>query len=125
MSNGKLWAGRILGVVPALLLLVDGVAKLLKPAPVVEGTLKLGYSESVIVPLGVVLTLCVIAYLIPRTSVLGAILLTGYLGGAVDAHVRAGDPLWMILFPVAFSTFLWGGVWLRDERLQKLLPLRQ
>ncbi len=123
MSKGRLWGGRIMSGLPALFLLADGVAKLFKPAAVVEGTVKLGYSESVIVPLGIVLTLCVITYIIPKTSVLGAILLTGYLGGAVNTHVRAGDPMWMILFPVVFGAFLWGGLYLRDERLQKLVPL--
>ncbi len=125
MNNRKLWGGRIMGGLPAILLLADGVAKLIKPAPVVEATVKLGYAENVIVPLGIVLTLSTIAYLIPRTSVLGAILLTGYLGGAVNTHVRAGDGWFEILLPVVFGIFLWGGICLRDERLQKLVPLAE
>jgi hypothetical protein len=110
---------------PALFLLVDGVAKLFKPAWVVEPTVQLGYAESVIVPLGIVLTASTVLYLVPRTAVLGAILLTGYLGGAVNTHVRSGDSLFSILFPVVFGALLWGGLVLRDARLQALLPVRR
>jgi hypothetical protein len=117
------WAGRIVSWLPALFLLVDGVAKLFKPAPVVEGTVKLGYSESVIIPLGIVLIACTILYLIPRTAVLGAILLTGYLGGAVATHVRAGDGAFGVIFAVTFGVLLWLGLYLRDQRLRALLPL--
>ncbi|MGH9798875.1 MAG: DoxX family protein, partial [Blastocatellia bacterium] len=100
-ASGKtLWAGRILSVLSALFLLMDGVAKLFKPAPVIETTVKLGYLESVIIPLGIVLTLCTIVYAVPRTAVLGAILLTGYLGGAVATNVRAGEGAFPIFFPV-------------------------
>lgn len=124
-SRKMLWAGRILSGLPALFLLADSAGKFIRPAPVVEGTIKLGYSESVILPLGVVLLVCTVLYLIPRTAVLGAILLTGYLGGAVDANVRAGNPLFShILFPVCFGVFLWGGLYLRDARLRALIPLR-
>ena len=125
VSKGKLWAGRIMSWLPALFLLVDGIMKLFKPAPVVEATVKLGYSESVIVPLGIVLTLCTILYLIPRTAVLGAILLTGYLGGAVATHVRAGEGLFPIFFPIIFGILLWGGLYLRNHHLPKLIPLHQ
>src|SRR5207248_6504119 len=100
VSKATLWAGRVLSGVPALFLLVDGVMKLFKPPQVVEPTLRLGYPEGVIVGLGVVLLSCLLLYLVPRTSVLGAILLTGYLGGAVATHVRVGDELFPVLFPV-------------------------
>lgn len=125
VSKKALWTGRILSALAALFLLVDGVAKLFKPAPVVEGTVQLGYPESVIVGLGIVLTACTILYLIPRTSVLGAILLTGYLGGAVATHVRVGGPLFNVIFPVVFGALVWGGLFLRDTRLRALIPLRQ
>ena len=82
-----------MSALPALFLFVDGVAKLVKPAPVVEGTLQLGYPESVILGLGIILLTCTILYVIPRTAILGAILLTGYLGGAIATHVRVGNPL--------------------------------
>lgn len=125
VSKGRLWAGRIMSGLPALFLLVDAVAKLIKPAPVVEGTIKLGYLEGMIVPLGIVLLACTVLYAIPRTSVLGAILLTGYLGGAVATHVRVGDPLFShVLFPTYFGVLIWGGLYLRDERLRALIPLR-
>ena len=124
ISPKTLWAGRIISALPILFLLFDGIAKLFKPAFVVEGTLKYGYAESVIIPLGIVLTLCTILYAIPRTAVLGAILLTGYLGGAVNTHVRAGEGWFPILFPVIFGVLLWGGLYLRDERLRALIPLR-
>src|SRR5262249_39878292 len=93
ISKKTPWAGYIISGLPALFLLFDAVLKFIKPAEVVEGTTQLGYSESVILPLGVVLLVCTVVYLIPQTSVLGAILLTGYLGGAVATHVRAGNPL--------------------------------
>jgi len=124
VSKKRLWAGRIIGLLPALFLLLDGVMKLVKPAPVVEATVRLGYSENVILPLGIVLLICTVLYLIPLTSVLGAILLTGYLGGAVATHVRAGEGAFPILFPVVFGMLLWGSLWLRDQRLRELTPLR-
>lgn len=124
ISPKLLWAGRILSGLPTLFLLFDGIAKLFKPVSVVEWTVKLGYPENVIFSLGIVLTLCTILYAIPRTAILGAILLTGYLGGAVATHVRAGDGLFPICFPVIIGALLWGGLYLRDERLRALVPLR-
>jgi hypothetical protein len=125
VSKTRLWAGRIISGLPALFLLVDAIMKFVRPAPVVEGTVRLGYSENVIVPLGIVLLVCTVLYLIPRTSVLGAILLTGYLGGAVATHVRAADGLFSIVFPIVFGALLWLGLYLRDERVRALIPLRQ
>jgi DoxX-like family len=125
VSKAMVWTGRILSAIPSLFLLMDGVMKLIKPAVVVDTTVRLGYSESVILPLGVVLLLCTIAYIIPRTAVLGAILLTGYLGGAVATHVRVGEEWFPICFPVIIGALLWGGLVLRDSRLRTLLPLRR
>jgi len=125
VPKGKLWGGRIMSWLTALFLLVDGVMKLFKPAVVVEATVKLGYPENVILPIGIVLTACTILYLIPRTAVLGAILLTGYLGGAVATHVRVGEGLFPIVFPIIFGVLLWGGLYLRDNRLRTLIPLHQ
>jgi hypothetical protein len=125
VSKGRLWAGRIMSALPVLFLLMDGVMKLMKPDFVVKATIQLGYPESVIFGLGIVVLVCVILYVIPRTAVLGAILLTGYLGGAVATHVRVGDPLFShALFPVYFAILLWGGLYLRDERLRALILLR-
>lgn len=123
ISKTWLWAGRIISGLAGLFLLVDGVMNLFKPPMVVEGTLKYGYPESVIIPLGVVLTACTLLYFVPRTAVLGAVLLTGYLGGAVATHVRAGEGWFPILFPVLFGALVWGGLWFRDQRLRNLLPV--
>lgn len=125
VSKANLWAGRIVGGLPALFMLLDGVMKIIKPAFVVDATVKLGYAESVIVPLGIVLVVCTIIYLVPATSVLGAILLTGYLGGAVSTHVRAYEGAFPIIFAVSFGVLLWLGLYLRDTRLRALVPLRQ
>lgn len=124
ISKKALWAGRITSALPALFLLVDAVMKLVKPAPVVEATVGLGYPESVILGLGIVLLASTILYLVPSTAVLGAILLTGYLGGAVATHVRVGEGLFSVLFPVAFGVLIWLGLYLRDDRLRTLVPLR-
>ena len=125
VSNGRLWGGRIMSWLAALFLLIDGVMKLFKPAVVVEATVKLGYPENTILPIGIVLTVCTILYLIPRTAVLGAILLTGYLGGAVATHVRVGEGLFPVSFPIIFGVLLWGGLYLRNNRLRSLIPINQ
>ncbi len=124
VSTGRLWAGRILSGLPALFFLLDGVMKLVKPAKVVEATVALGIPENVITPIGIVLIACTVLYIIPRTAVLGAILLTGYLGGAVQCHVRVGHGAFEILFPVVFGAMVWGGLYLRDARIRALIPLR-
>lgn len=124
VSKKALWIGRIVSALPALFMLVDGAMKLVKPAPVVEATVRLGYPESVIVGLGIVLLACTILYLIPRTAILGAILLTGYLGGAVATHVRVGEGWFPISFPIIMGILLWGGLWFRDQRLRAFIPLR-
>jgi hypothetical protein len=124
ISNQRLWAGRIMSGLPALFLLMDGSMKLYKPRVVVEATVQMGYPESAIVGLGAALLLSTLLYLLPRTAILGAILLTGYLGGAVASQVRVSAVLFNIIFPVLIGTLLWGGIWLRDRRLQALIPLR-
>ena len=123
VSKTALWAGRIISGLIALFLLADGIMKLFKPAFVVDATVKLGYPESVIVGLGIILTACTVLYLIPRTATLGAILLTGYLGGAVATHLRVGEGLFPVFFPVILGVLLWGGLWFRDYRLRALIPL--
>ncbi|WP_243294531.1 DoxX family protein [Geothrix mesophila] len=123
IPTGRLWAGRILSALPILFLLFDGIAKVLQLPPVLEGTAKLGYPLGVVVPLGLTLLACTVLYAVPRTSVLGAIFLTGYLGGAVASHVRVGDPLFShALFPTYVAVLIWGGLFLRDARLRALLP---
>lgn len=117
----SLWAGRILTGLAGLFLLMDGVMKLFKPKQVVEATVQLGYPESVIFGLGCVLTACTVLYLIPRTSILGALLLTGYLGGAVATHVRVEAGWFPVLFPVIMGAIVWGGLWFRDARVRAAL----
>jgi hypothetical protein len=118
------WTGRILSGLVGAFLLFDGAMKLVKPEPVVEATLKLGFPEDAIVGLGVVLLVCAVLYLIPQTAVLGAILLTGYLGGAVAAHVRVGDGAFPVSFGVVLGALVWLGLYLREPRLRTLAPLR-
>jgi hypothetical protein len=124
-ASKAMWAGRILSGLAILFLLFDATVKVLQLPVAVQGTKELGYPESVIFGLGVVQVVCLVAYLVPRTSVLGAILWTGYLGGAIATHVRVGHPLFShVLFPVYVAALLWGGLWLRDERLRAVLPVR-
>jgi DoxX-like protein len=124
-SNRRPWAGYVISGIPPLFLLADAVGKLVKPEPVVTATVELGYNESVIVPLGVILLVSTILYIIPKTSILGAILLTGYLGGAVATHVRVGNPLLThILIPIFLGVMLWLGLYLRESRLRALVPWR-
>ena len=120
ISNTQLWLGRIISTLVALFSLVDGVMKLLKPPVVVKTTLQLGYAESAIVGIGTALLVCTLLYIVPRTSGVGAILLTGYLGGAVASNVRAGMPLFNVVFPMIFAGLVWGGLWLRDPRVRNL-----
>jgi len=107
-----------------MFLLFDSIIKVLKLRPAVEGTMQLGYPEHVIVGIGSVELVCLALYLIPRTSVLGAIVLTGYLGGAIATHVRIGSPLFThTMFPIYVAALVWGGLFLRDHRLRRLIPL--
>jgi hypothetical protein len=121
-ARSALWAGRVLSGLAVLFLLFDASMKVLKVPAAVEGTTQLGYPVSVLLGLGVVQLACIVLYLVPRTAVLGAILWTGYLGGAVATHVRVGHPLFShVLFPVYVGVFLWAGLWLRDRRVRAML----
>jgi DoxX-like protein len=121
ISNAQLWTGRIISGIAALFLVWDGVMKLLRPAFVVKATRELGYPESEIVGIGVVLLTCTLLYLIPRTSILGAVLLTGYLGGAIASQVRAEASWFNVVFAFVFACLVWGGLWMRDVRVRELL----
>jgi hypothetical protein len=122
ISKGSLWTGRIVTALVFLFMLFDGGIKVLRMAPAVEGTARLGYPTSLVLPIGVVALVCTFLYAIPRTSILGAVLLTGYLGGATATQVRVQDP-WFF-FPVAIGVMVWAGPFLMDERLRALIPLR-
>ncbi len=118
-------AGGIVTGVIVLLLLVDSIGKLMELPPVVDGTARLGYPVNVVLGIGIIELVCLAVYTLPRTSILGAILLTGYLGGAAATHVRVGDPVFThSFFPVYIGVLVWGGVFLRDERLRALIPVR-
>ena len=121
-SKGMLWAGRIVSALVALFMIFDGTIKVMKTPAAVQGTSQLGYPASVVFPLGIVVLVCVALYAIPRTSVLGAVLLTGYLGGAVATMVRVQSPQY--LFPAVIGVVAWLGIFLRDGRLRALIPLR-
>jgi hypothetical protein len=122
ISAGRLWAGRVLGGIAVAFLLFDAAGKLMEVAPVVAGTVELGYPDGAVFPIGVLLLTGVVLYAIPRTSVLGAIYLAAYLGGAVATQVRVGSPLAThVLFPVYVAAFVWGGLALRNPRLLALL----
>lgn len=121
VSKMMLWAGYIISALPVLTLLMSGVMKLLKPEPVVEGFAHLEWDMSLALGLAILEISCTVVYVIPRTSVLGAILLTGYLGGATATHVRIGDPFFA---PVILGVLVWLGLFLRDPRLRELIPLR-
>jgi hypothetical protein len=126
-STKSLWAGRIMSGFVVFFLLVDAGFKLIRPlpAPAVEAFGKLGYPVAFAGGIGILLLACVAVYLIPRTSILGAILLTGYLGGAVASHVRVGDPWFShALFPVYVGLLVWGGIYFREPRLRAVIPLR-
>ncbi len=124
MTRFQLWSGRVLSALAVLFLLFDITLHLARPSFVIAGTKQIGFPAAAILPLGIIQLVCLILYLIPRTSVLGAILWTGYLGGAVATHVRVADPLFShILFPTYIAALLWGGLWLREQRLRALVPI--
>lgn len=124
VSKGSLWAGRIVSTILVLFMLFDGVTKVMKARQVIEATVRIGFPESTIVGIGIALLICTALYVIPQTSVLGAILLTGYLGGATAANVRAGTGLFNTSFPVIFAVLVWLALFVRERRLRALIPLR-
>jgi hypothetical protein len=121
ISKGILYLGYILSALPALLLVFSAVLKLMKPTQVVEGFAHFGIPESLIFKLGILELFCTVVYLIPHTSILGAILITGYLGGATATNLRLGESFF---FPVIAGVLVWGGLYLRDHRVRALIPLR-
>jgi hypothetical protein len=121
ISKKLIWTGRVLSGLAVLFLLVDAAMKLWKPAVVVEATQQLGYPEADIAGIGLLLLACTLLYSFHRTAILGAVLLTGYLGGAVASQLRAGNGWFNVVFPVIFGVLLWGGLWLRDLRVRTLL----
>jgi hypothetical protein len=125
VSKKRLWAGRIMSGIVVLFLIFDGVTKLMTIQPVVDGMRKLGYPVSLAPVIGAIVLICVVLYVIPRTAPLGAIVLTGFLGGAVASQLRIGMPLLgYTLFPIYLAALAWGGIYLRDGRVRALLAPR-
>jgi len=123
ISPARKWTSYILSGLVILFMLFDGIGKFVKPPEVIQGTLDLGYSEHHLIIMGTLGLLSTILYAVPRTAILGAILLTGYFGGAVATHVRLDNPLFShVLFTAYLGVFAWGGLWLRNETLRKLVP---
>ena len=122
VSKKALWIGWILGMLPMPLMLFSGIMKFIMPADAVKSFADLGWPVRLALALGILELACTILYLIPRTAVLGAILLTGYMGGAIATHVRIGEPFWM---QATIGVLFWLGLYLRDPRLRALIPLRR
>ena len=123
VSKTTLWIGRVMSAPPVLLVLFGSVVKLMKTASVVEGFVRAGVPERLIIPVGIIELVCVAVYVISQTAVLGAILMTGLLGGATITNLRIGDPTYPM--PVVLGMLAWGGLFLRDTRLRELIPIRK
>jgi len=124
VSKASVWTGRVISGPVVLFMIFDGVTKVMKVRQVIDATIRIGFPVSTVVGIGITLLVCVALYVIPPTAVLGAILLTGYFGGATAANVRAGSPIFNTVFSVAFGVLTWLGLYLRERRLQALVPLR-
>lgn len=122
VPKAALWTGRVMSALPVLLVLLSSVMKLMRLPQVIEGFARTGLPERLIVPVGLIELMCVVVYVIPRTSVLGAILMTGLLGGATITTLRVGHPTYPM--PIVLGMLAWGGLWMRDVRLRQLIPLR-
>lgn len=124
LSKGRLWTARIMGGIVILFMLMDSIFKFIQPEEVVQGALELGFAEHHIAIMGVLGLVSILLYTFPRTSILGAVLLTGYWGGAIATHLRLDNPLFShILFPVYLGILAWGALWLKIEPLQNLFPV--
>ena len=123
VSKGRLWTSRVMSGLVILFMLADSIFKFIQPAEVIQGTTDLGYGAHHVAVLGTLGLISILLYALPRTAILGAILLTGYFGGAIATHLRLDNPLFShILFTVYLGVLAWGGLWLRDERVRKIIP---
>ncbi len=126
ISKTRLWTSYAMSGLVILFMLMDSIMKFVKPPQVIEGTLALGFTEQHLPVIGALGLISTLLYAFPRTSILGAILLTGYFGGTIATHLRLNNPLFThTLFTVYFGILIWGGLWLRNTKLRELLPLRQ
>jgi hypothetical protein len=124
-ANVSLWIGRILTTLIVLFMVFGTAIKVLNMGPAVEATTQLGYEASAVVGIGIVELICLVLYLYPRTAVLGAVLFTGYLGGAITTQILAGANLFTVVFPIIVGALLWGGLYLRDRKMRTFIPFRQ
>jgi len=125
ISKPKLWTSYVMSGLVILFMLMDSIGKFMKPQAVIEGTIALGFAEHHLPIIGTLGLISTLLYAFPRTSILGAILLTGYFGGTIATHLRLDNPLFThILFTVYFGILIWGGLWLRNSKLRELLPLK-
>jgi hypothetical protein len=119
-----LWTGRVLTAITILFMLFDAFGKFAKPAQVTDAFTRLGLPIAESTAIGAILLVCTVLYAMPRTAILGAVLLTGFLGGAIAIQMRAGSPIFETVFPVIFGMVAWAGIYLRDPELRRLLPIR-
>jgi len=119
--TARLWTGRVLSALAVIFLAFDSAIKLMKLQPVLDAATQLGFPAASIVPIAIVLLACTLLYVIPRTGLIGAILLTGYLGGAVAAHTRVGNPLFETIFPIIVGAVVWTGLVIRDARVRAVV----
>ena len=125
-TSKTIWIGRTLSALAILFLSFDTIVKVLQLPVAVDGTTQLGYPESSVFVIGIIQLVCLVLYVIPKTSVFGAILFTGYLGGAIATHLRIGSPLFThILFPIYVAVLIWGGLYAREPRLRAVIPIRR
>ncbi|MEM7550190.1 MAG: DoxX family protein [Bacteroidota bacterium] len=122
--KGLLWASYILQGIVTIMFLMGAFMNLLQTESAIAGATSLGYPETSVVYLGIVLLVSTILYVIPKTSILGALLLTGWLGGAVASHVIHGDPMFNTMFPIVFGVVIWLSLWLRDQKLKAVFPFK-
>lgn len=124
-ANGLIWTGRVLTALGVLFLVFDAVVKVMQIQPVIDSFNQLGIPTGLAPAIGFLMLACLAVYLLPRTSVLGAVLLTGYLGGAIALQLRTGAPAFNLAFPLIVAAFIWGGLYLRDPLLRTVLPVRR
>ena len=122
-GKGQLWTGRVLEWIAVAFLVMDGVMKMIRPASVIQSSAPMGITSNMLLGIGIALLACTVLYVIPRTSVLGAAMLTAYLGGAFAVMVRFGMPAFEISFPILFAVVLWISLWLRLPSLRGLFPV--
>ena len=123
-SKTWIWVGRVVSTLVVLFCVFDGLMKVIKEPHVIAASAEFGFSGNEMVLIGVLMLACTILYAIPRTAILGAVLLTGYLGGAVVSNLRVGHPVFECIFPVIFGALAWGGIFVREPRVRELIPFR-